>query len=198
MTIFLLYLPVKLNTTDMKILIVAAIVALIVLWFISVQRKLVNKEELCKNAMSQIGVQQSSRWDALTALAELTKSYNEHEYNTIRDVIAQRVNITGTSGAKEANAQEDMIGAALSRIIAVAEQYPELKANENYAKTMDSVNLYENQVRTSRMVYNDTVTAFNRIVRQFPDSIAAGMFGFKEKDYLQEVQSKAEMPSMKI
>lgn len=182
----------------MTILIIIAIAAVIVLWFISVQRKLVNKEELCKNAMSQIGVQQSSRWDALTALAELVKSYNEHEYNTIKDVIAQRANITSGSNAKEADLEEDKLAATLSRIIAVAEQYPDLKASENYGKAMDSVNLYENQVRTSRMVYNDTVTAFNRIVRQFPDSIAASIFGFKEKDYLQEVKAKAEMPSMKI
>ncbi len=182
----------------MTIVIIIAVAALVVLWFVSAQRRLVNKEELCKNAMSQIGVQQSSRWDALTALAELTKSYNEHEYGTIRDVIAQRANITSASSAKEANAQEDMIGSVLGRIIAIAEQYPELKANENYGKTMDSVNLYENQVRTSRMVYNDTVTSYNRLVRQFPDSIAAGILGFAEKEYLQEVKSKAEMPSMKI
>ena len=182
----------------MTIVIIIAVAALAALWFVGVQRRLVNKEELCKNAMSQIGVQQSSRWDALTALAELTKAYNEHEYGTIRDVIAQRANITSASSAKEANAQEDMIGSVLGRIIAIAEQYPELKANENYGKTMDSVNLYENQVRTSRMVYNDTVTSYNRLVRQFPDSIAAGILGFAEKEYLQEVKSKAEMPSMKI
>ena len=182
----------------MTAIIIIAIAAIVVLWFIGVQRKLVSKEELCKNAMSQIGVQQSSRWDALTALAELTKSYNEHEYGTIRDVIAQRAGITSGSNAKDADAQEDMMNSVLSRIVAVAEQYPELKASENYGKTMDSVNLYENQVRTSRMVYNDSVTSFNRIVRQFPDSIAASIFGFREKDYLQEVKSKAEMPSMKI
>lgn len=180
------------------IIIIIIIVAVIIAWFIGVQRRLVSKEELCKNAMSQIGVQQSSRWDALTALAELTKSYNEHEYNTIKDVIGQRAAITSGSNAKAADAQEDIMTSVLSRIVAVAEQYPELKANENYGKTMDSVNLYENQVRTSRMVYNDTVTAFNRIVRQFPDSIAAGIFGFREKEYLQEIPAKAEMPKMNI
>ena len=83
----------------MTILIIAAIVLLVILWIVSVQRKLVNQDELCKNSMSQIGVQQSSRWDALTALAELTKSYNEHEYNTLRSVIAQRTSIGSTSRA---------------------------------------------------------------------------------------------------
>ena len=66
----------------MTLIIVIAVVAVLVLWFIGAQRKLVNQDELCQNAMSQIGVQQNSRWDALTALVELVKSYNEHEYKT--------------------------------------------------------------------------------------------------------------------
>ncbi len=182
----------------MTLLIILAVAALLIIWVISVQRTLVGQDEKCKNAMSQIGVQQTSRWDALTALAELTKSYNEHEYNTLKDVIAQRAVINGNSTAADADAQEGMISQVLSRIIAVAERYPELKANENYAKTMDSVNLYENQVRMSRMVYNDTVTVFNREVRQFPTNLVAKMLGFVEKDYLKVEAAKTEMPSMKI
>lgn len=110
----------------------------------------------------------------------------------------QRANITATSKAAEVNAQEDRIASALSRIFAVAEQYPDLKADGNYAKAMESVNQYENQVRLSRMTYNDTVTKFNAMVRQFPDSLVAGILGFSTKEYLQEVTAKAEMPSMKI
>ena len=182
----------------MTIIIILAIVALLVLWVIGVQRKLVEKDELCKNALSQIGVQQASRWDALTALVELVKSYNEHEYNTLRDVIAQRKNITGESTVAEAQAQEQVLTGLVRNINLVAEQYPELKANENYAKAMDSVNLYENQVRLSRMTFNDTVTKFNKEIRQFPTSIVAGMLGFKTRDYLDEAVGKSDMPSMKI
>ena len=182
----------------MTLLIILAIVALLVLWVIGVQRKLVEKDELCKNALSQIGVQQASRWDALTALVELVKSYNEHEYNTLRDVIAQRKNITGESTVAEAQAQEQVLTGLVRNINLVAEQYPELKANENYAKAMDSVNLYENQVRLSRMTFNDTVTQFNKEIRQFPTSIVAGMLGFKTRDYLDEAVGKSDMPSMKI
>lgn len=182
----------------MTLLFILAIVALLVLWVIGVQRKLVEKDELCKNALSQIGVQQASRWDALTALVELVKSYNEHEYNTLRDVIAQRKNITGESTVAEAQAQEQVLTGLVRNINLVAEQYPELKANENYAKAMDSVNLYENQVRLSRMTFNDTVTKFNKEIRQFPTSIVAGMLGFKTRDYLDEAVGKSDMPSMKI
>lgn len=182
----------------MTIIIVLAIVALLIFWVIGVQRRLVEKEELVKNALSQIGVQQSSRWDALTALVELIKSYNEHEYGTLRDVIAARRQITGNSTAAEADAQEAQLTAAVRQINVVAEQYPELKANDMYNKTMDSVNTYENQVRTSRMVYNDTVTKYNRVIRQIPDSFVAALFHFTEKDYLKENEQKADMPSMKF
>ena len=182
----------------MTILIILAIVALLVLWVIGVQRKLVEKDELCKNALSQIGVQQASRWDALTALVELVKSYNEHEYKTLRDVIAQRKNITGESTVAEAQAQEQVLTGLVRNINLVAERYPDLKANENYAKAMDSVNLYENQVRLSRMTFNDTVTKYNKEIRQFPTSLVAGALGFKTRDYLDEAVGKSEMPSLKI
>ena len=178
--------------------IVIAVIVLIVLWIISAQRKLVNAEELTKNAMSQIGVQQSSRWDALTGLVELLKSYNEHEYNTLKDVIASRSAIGSNSTAAEAQAQEDLITSVMSRISLVAEQYPNLKADAMYVKTMDSVNTYENQVRMSRMVYNDTVTRYNRQIRQIPDSIVAGLFHFVEKQYLKDNVAKADRPSLKI
>lgn len=179
-----------------SILILVAVV--IVLWAISAQRRLVNVDEKCKNAMSQIGVQQNSRWDALQALAELTKSYDEHEYKTIMDVISQRASVGRNSSAADVQDQELKIADAMKAINVVVERYPELKANEMFATTMNSVNTYENQVRMSRMTYNDTVTKYNRMVRQFPDSIAASIFGFAQKDYLAEPAGKTDMPSMKI
>lgn len=182
----------------MTALIIGGIVALLILWVVSVQRKLVLKDEMCQNSMSQIGVQQSSRWDAITSLVQLTKSYNEHEYNTLMAVIGQRREINNLSTSEDAAAQEDMLTDVVSKIQIVAEQYPELKANENYLKTMDSINSYENQVRMSRMVYNDAVTKYNKIVRQVPDSFVAGLLGFAVKAYLPDPVGKAEMPNINI
>ena len=168
----------------MTLILILAIIALLVLWVISVQRKLVNQDELCKNAMSTIGVQQESRWDALTGMVELIKSYNEHEYNTLRDVIAQRRTIDGNSTAEEADAQENLMGQVAARLNVVVEKYPELKANENYATAMEAVDRYTNMVRTSKMVFNDTATKYNKLIRQIPDSIVASLFGFSVRDYL--------------
>ena len=182
----------------MGIIIAIVIVVLLVLWIVSVQRKLVNKDELCKNAMSTIGVQQESRWDALTGMVELIKSYNEHEYNTLRDTIAQRRPIDSSSTAEQVDAQENLMGQVMSRLNMVIEQYPDLKANENYAKAMDAVDKYTNMVRTSKMVYNDTATKYNKLIRQIPDSLVAALFGFKVRDYLKTEEQKTQMPSLKI
>ena len=182
----------------MTVIIIIAIIVILVLWVISVQRKLVKAEEICKNSLSQIGVQLASRWDALKALAELTKGYSEHEYKTITDTIAQRRPITAGSTTADANAQENLYAQALSHLNVVVEKYPELKANEQYNKGIDNINVYENQVRMSRMVYNDSVTKFNQLIRQFPDSVVASMLHFVPREYLVENQGKTDMPSFKM
>ena len=182
----------------MTVIIIIAIVVILILWVISVQRKLVKQEEICKNGLSQIGVQLASRWDALKALAELTKGYSEHEYKTITDTIAQRRPITAASSSADANAQENLFAQAMQHLNVVIEKYPELKADATFIKTMDSVNMYQNQVRMSQMVYNDSVTKFNQLIRQFPDSIVASLFHFVPREYLQVEEGKQEMPSMKI
>lgn len=181
----------------MTIIILAVVVAIVVFWFISVQRKLVTMDENINNAMSQIGVQLSSRWDALTALLDLTKGYAEHEYKTISDTIKMRTSITAKSSAADVNQQENILTEAMGKIMAVAEGYPELKANENYIKTMDSVNAYEETVRKSRLVYNDSVTKLNRTIRMFPTSIAAGILNITSRDYLETDSKKSDMPDLK-
>ena len=181
----------------MGIIVLIAVVIILVLWFVSSQRSLVAMDENINNAMSQIGVVLTSRWDALTALLDLTKGYAGHEYKTISDTIKLRTSVTARSSAAEVNAQENMITEALGKIMAVAEGYPELRANENYIRTMDSVNEYEETVRRARLVYNDSVTKLNRAIRMFPTSIAASLLGIRARDYLEVNSAKADMPEMK-
>ena len=177
---------------------IAVIAAVIVLWAISTQRKLVMLDENISNAMSQIGVQLSSRFDALTALLDLTKGYAEHESETLIETIKSRRSvITAKSTPDDVLRQEGVIAEALGRIAMVTERYPELKANQNYSKTMDAVQTFEGMVRTSRLIYNDSVTKLNREIRMFPVSIIAGMLGFGQRDYLEEQAGKTGMPSMK-
>ena len=166
-------------------------------WFIGVQRMLVSLDENVNNAMSQIGVNLTSRFDALTGLLDLVKGYNEHEYKTLSDVIKMRSSIGSHSKASEVDAQENIITEAMGKIMAVAEAYPDLKSNTNYQNLMNSLNDYEIKVRQSRLVYNDTVTKLNRTIRMFPISLVAPMCGVFARDYLKAEESKSEMPSMK-
>ena len=181
----------------MVLVVLLVIVVLIVGWFIGVQRQLVSLDENVNNAMSQIGVNLSSRFDALTGLLDLVKGYNEHEYKTLSDVIKMRTSIGSKSSAADADAQENIITEAVGKIMAVAEAYPDLKSNTNYQNLMNSLNDYESKVRQSRLVYNDTVTKLNRTIRMFPISLVAPMCGVVARDYLKTEESKSAMPSMK-
>lgn len=175
------------------IIIIITMIAAVLLWSISTQRKLVVLDENISNAMSQIGVQLSGRFDALTALLDLTKSYAGHEGETLLETIKSRRSvITAKSTPDEVMRQEHVISEALVRIAMVTEQYPDLKANENYSKFMDAVQTFENMVRTSRLIYNDSVTKLNRAIRMFPVSMIAGMLGFRQRDYLVEQESKTD------
>ena len=182
------------STTLIVILIAAA---LLVLWGISVQNKLVQADELCNNALKQINVQQVSRYDALQAIIKLTREYASYEADTLEKVISQRkITASAKPTVEEINANEKALQEVSAKLIAVAEQYPDLKANQNYQQAMADIKQYEENVRLARMTFNDTVTKFNNQVRMFPGSIVASMLGFPAKEYLAEDASKAEYPEI--
>lgn len=173
------------------------VILVIIVWVIGQQRMLVTLDEMVTNAMNQIGVQVTSRFDALTGLLDLVKGYNEHEYKTLSDVIKMRTSIGANSTVNDVNKEESIFNQALGKIMAVAEAYPDLKANTNYQNLMNSLNDYEDKVRKARLVYNDTVTKLNRTVRMFPTNLVAPMFGIGQREYLDTDASKQDMPSMK-
>ena len=175
-------------------IILALIVVFLALWAISCQRRLAVMEENVNNAMAQVGVQLSSRFEALTALLDLTRGYAANESQTLIETIKSRRSvITATSTPDDVLKQEGVISEALDRISMVAERYPDLKANENYTKCMNAVDSFDKMVRTSRLIYNDSVTKLNRELRMFPTSLVARAFGFRQKDYLEAVEDKADM-----
>ena len=179
------------------LIIIVLLVILVAGWVMSTQRRLVVMDENINNAMSQIGVQLSSRFDALTALVDLTKSYAVHEYQTLIETIKSRRSvITAKSAPDDVLKQEEVISENLGRISMVAERYPELKASETYARFMNAIDSYEKMVQTSGLIYNDSVTKLNRAIRMVPTSLIAGMLGFHQRDYLEAVKEKADMPDM--
>ena len=176
------------------LIIIIALAVLVFLYIFKTQREFVSLEEKMKNAYGQINVQQKTRWDAVTSLVEMTKQYAQHEHDSLVDVISKR-RVDNATPEQMAD-QDNAIHTVLSRLTAVAEAYPDLKANQMFIDTMASIRQYEENVRLSRMVYNDSVTKMNMMVRQWPSSIVASMLHFTTHDLLPEDAARAEAPSI--
>jgi LemA protein len=172
----------------MSIIAVIGVVLLLIIVFaiyvIMKQRQFVHLDELCMNAMSQISVQLNSRWDAVQNLAKMAAQYTHYESETIIETIRQR-RMNRVSTAEQANEQQGALSQVMGQLIAVGEAYPELKADTVFKETMEGMRDFEDKVRMSRMVYNDTATKMNRMVRQWPDSMVASLLNFHEREYLQ-------------
>ena len=177
--------------------VIVALAVVIIGYFMSTQRSLVSLDEMCKNALSQIEVQLNSRFDAVVALAKTAAQYAKHESETIIQTIEARGGHTSAATPAGINAQSDLLGQMMSRLNVVVEQYPELKASELYQNAQAGQAEYEENVRMSRMVYNDTATKMNRMVRQWPSSIVAQMLHFDVKDYLKvDNEKKKDYPDL--
>ena len=177
-------------------LIIIIVLAVIVIgYFISTQRSLVNLDELCKNALSQIEVQLNSRFDAVVALAKAAAQYAKHESETILETIQARGGNSGVAANTPAaiNAQTDLLSQMMGKLNVVVERYPELKASDLYKETQEGMKQYEEHVRMSRMIYNDTATKMNRMVRQWPSSIVASMLHFDQKEYLKKKKNYPDL-----
>jgi LemA protein len=179
-------------------LLIIAIIMMAIIWVVSSQRRLVVLDENVSNAMCQIGVQLSCRFDALTALLDLTKGYAENESEKLIEAIkSRRSMITAKSTPDDVLRQDGIISETLDRLAMVTEQYPELKAEKSYIQTMNAVDTYENMMRTSRLIYNNSVTKLNREIRMFPISLIAGILGFQKRDYLEDKSAKANLSNTK-
>ena len=183
------------------LLVIIALVVIVGGYFISTQRSLVNLDELCKNALSQIEVQLNSRFDAVIALAKTAAQYAKHESETIIQTIQARGGNLGNGNLpvtpESINQQTDLLGQMMGRLNVVFERYPELKASDLYREAQEGMKQYEENVRMSRMIYNDTATKMNRMVRQWPSSIVASMLHFDQKDYLKvDREEKKQYPNL--
>jgi len=142
-------------------------------------------ENNVNNAMSQIGIQLASRFDVLSVLLNLVRGYAGCEVVTIMNVLqTRRSDITASSTPKEVLGQEELISGALLRIVKMAEQYPEMKEDINYAMCMDAADGYKRMVQTSSLIYNDSVTKLNKVIGRLPDGLIAGLLGFHRREYL--------------
>jgi LemA protein len=180
---------------SITLIVVLALAAVLVLWVISVQNRLVKIDELCNNSLKQIQVQQMSRYDALKTIVSLARESAQVEGENFEKIInARKITTSPAPTAKEINENEAALSQMATRLIAVAEQYPQLQGTTQYQEAIKSYKEYEENVRLSRMTCNDTITKYNREVRSFPASIIAGLLHFPVRDYLADAPGKAEIP----
>lgn len=173
-----------------------ALVVILVLWFIATQRELIRLDEMCKNALSQIEVQLNSRWDALLNLIGAAREMVGIESKTLIETIKARRG-SEVRTAADVNAQQGSFAEVMSRLMVVTEAYPEIKSTPLYQSLMNDINGYEDKVRMSRMVYNDSATKFNRYVRQIPSNFVASLLHFTTVEYIKiDHEEKRERPDL--
>lgn len=170
---------------------------LCVMAFIVIYNGLVQARQRVRNAWAQIDVQLKRRHDLIPNLVESVKGYTGHEKTTLENVIKARSAAVGAHGvADQAKAEQELSG-ALSRLLVVVEQYPDLKANQNFLALQEELTSTENKIGFSRQSYNDQVMSYNTRIQQVPANIIAGMFNFKEEAYF-EMENKAERQAPQV
>lgn len=160
---------------------------------IGIYNRLVTLRNRVDNAWSQIDVQLRRRYDLIPNLVETVKGYASHEKETLEKVIQARNMAMSAEGVKAQGEAENMLTGTLKSIFALAEAYPDLKANQNFLMLQEELSGTESKIAYSRQFYNDSVMTYNTSTQTFPSNILAGMFGFKEREYF-EIEEAAKEP----
>jgi Uncharacterized conserved protein len=175
-----------------------AVFALVVLALIVTFNKLVRLRNRAENAWAQIDVQLKRRSDLIPNFVEAVKGYASHERETFEAVTNARANAQQAKTVEDRAQAENVLTAALGRLIAVAEAYPELRASENFQQLQAQLAETEDKLAVSRQVYNDTVLTYDTALESFPTNTVAGMLGFKSRQYFEADAAAREAPQVKF
>jgi len=172
--------------------IIIGAVILLILVVVSFYNSLVALEIRSQEAWSDINVQLKSRYNLFPNLIKTVKGYAEHEKKVFTDVTEARAKAIGAKGIKEQQEAENMLSNTLKTLFAVAENYPDLKASENFGKLQEELTDTENKIEAARRFYNANVRDLSIKIESFPSNIVASLFGFKKKDLFEIEESQAE------
>lgn len=159
--------------------IIVAVIAVIILWVISAYNGLIRKRLKTENAWGQIDVQLQRRFDLIPNLVNSVKGYMKHEEDVLTKVTELRTAWAGAKTTGEKIELDNQLSGALKTIMAVSENYPDLKANQNFSELQEELRNTENKISYSRQFYNDSITMYNTALSMFPTNIIASIFGFK-------------------
>lgn len=171
-----------------------AIVVVVILLIVGIYNRLVTLKIRSDESWSDIDVQLKRRYDLIPNLIETVKGYAKHEKEAFENVTKARAEALGAQGPAEKSKAENQLAGALKSIFAVAEAYPELKANENFAKLQDELTDTEDKIQAARRFYNGNVRDLNIAIQSFPGSIFANIFGFKKRELFELEDSAAAEP----
>lgn len=189
------------------IIILVAVVAIIAFWAISGYNSLVSMDENVSNQWANVETQYQRRADLIPNLVNTVKGYAAHEKETLEGVIAARsqatqikVDPTDLTPEKLAEYQkaQDQLATALGKLLAITENYPDLKANQNFLELQAQLEGTENRINVARKNFNDAAKAYNTAIRRFPKNILAGMFGFDKRAYFEAAEGAEQAPQVQF
>ncbi len=181
--------------------IILGVIVVTVIWAISVYNGLVAMRQRTNQAFADIDVQLKQRHDLIPNLVETVKGYAAHERGTLEAVIQARNAAMAAPGVEQKVAAENMLTGALRQLFALSENYPNLKANENFRQLQSELSDIENKLAASRRFFNNAVQEYNTGMQQFPASLFAGIFGFSQRPFFDVGEERAQLeqaPSVKF
>jgi LemA protein len=178
-------------------IVIIAVLALLAIAVVVLYNRFVRLRNRVDNAWAQIEVQLKRRWDLIPNLVETVKGYAAHERETFQSVTEARSAAQRAQTPAESAQAEGILSQALGRLFAVAEQYPELQADENFRQLQTEIAETENRIAVSRQVYNDTVLTFNNAIQTVPGVLVAGPFGFATRDFF-DVEDDAQREAPQV
>lgn len=178
-------------------LIIVVVIVALVFFLVSIYNSLIRLRNQVKNAWSQIDVQLKRRHDLIPNLIETVKGYMTHERATLENITKARSQAVQAEGVGAKAKAEGELTSALGKFNLVVENYPDLKANQNFLSLQEELTSTENRISFARQAYNDQVLFFNNKIQMFPSNIVAGMFSFKGEEFFQiEDQKEKEVPKV--
>ncbi|WP_407378336.1 LemA family protein [Methanobrevibacter sp.] len=180
------------------LIVVILVIVFIIVTIVHMYNQLVNLRNRVKNSFAQIDVQLKRRNDLIPNLVETVKGYAGHEKGVLEEVTKARGNVMNANGVKETSQADNQLTGALKTLFAVAENYPDLKANSNFQQLQSELSDTENKISYSRQFYNDTVLMYNNKCQQFPSNMLAKLFGFKEEEFFEAEEASREVPRVEF
>ena len=183
------------------------IIVILVVWAISGYNGMVEMDEQVQNKWANVETQYQRRADLIPNLVSTVKGYAKHEQQTLEDVVKARSEATQVKVDAENLTPEKLaafqkaqsgVSSALGRLLAVAENYPDLKANQNFLELQSQLEGTENRITVARKDFNDAAKSYNQSIRQFPKNILAGMFGFEKKSYFEAEAGSEKAPKVEF